>query len=63
MDGDELRRTRELLNLSQHALAERLGISQPSLWQFEAGVRRVPPARARQLTRLLGEALEDQERD
>ena len=34
--GDEIKRIRVELGLSQKALAERVGIAQPSLWRIEA---------------------------
>jgi transcriptional regulator with XRE-family HTH domain len=51
--GEALRRLRTLLNLTQGELGQRLGITQAAVSQFERGVRPVPPARERQIERIL----------
>ncbi len=66
MKGEVLKETRvRLFNWTQGELAERLGISQSMVAQMEAGVRPVPPARERQLQRMLGQLVTDErgERD
>jgi transcriptional regulator with XRE-family HTH domain len=59
MDGEALKQLRLNVGLTQDEFAQRiLGISQAALSQFERGVRPVPPARARQIQRLLGRPAE-----
>ena len=54
MTGDELRRLRRRLGLTQVQLAERLGVTSTSVARWERGERAISEPVAR-LVRLLGE--------
>lgn len=56
VDGDEFRRLRKEMALTQGALAEHLGVDRVTITRWETGVHRVPEPAARLLERLQQEA-------
>jgi DNA-binding XRE family transcriptional regulator len=52
--GLDLKRWRQAAELTQRDVAERLGVSRPTITQWEAGAHRPPAERIRELDRLYG---------
>jgi len=61
MDGKQLRAARRRMGWTQYWLADRLGVTRPSLAHWECGRARVPPRVAvavRQAQKLVEKAIE-----
>jgi transcriptional regulator with XRE-family HTH domain len=59
MRGKVLKYIRNSLGLSQSELAEKLGVSLPTIYRYEAGTQKPQPKNARHLEQLLGFTQED----
>lgn len=57
--GERITHLRERLEMSGNALAKKAGISQPYLWQIEAGEKDPPASTLKQIADALGVPTKD----